>query len=30
VVVSRGLGVIGLPLRYRAPAEVVFATLERA
>ena len=30
VLVSRGLGVIGLPLRVRAPAEVVFATLERA
>jgi uncharacterized protein len=30
VLVSRGLGVIGVPLRVRAPAEVVFATLERA
>jgi hypothetical protein len=29
VLVSRGLGVIGLPLRWRAPAEIVFATLER-
>lgn len=30
VVVSRGLGVIGLPLRIGAPAELVFVRLERA
>jgi len=30
VLVSRGLGVIGVPLRVRAPAELVFATLECA
>lgn len=30
LIVNRGLGVIGVPLRYRAPAEVVFARLTRA
>lgn len=30
VIVSRGLGVIGVPLRVRASAELVFATLEPA
>lgn len=30
VLVSRGLGAIGVPLRWKAPAEVVFARLERA
>lgn len=29
LVVTRGLGVVGLPLRYRAPAEVVVLRLER-
>lgn len=29
LIVSRGLGAIGLPLRFRAPAEIVVVTLER-
>jgi len=29
-IISRGLGVVALPLRFRAPTEVVLVTLERA
>jgi predicted MPP superfamily phosphohydrolase len=30
LIVSRGLGAIGLPLRFRAPSEIVSVTLERS